>query len=69
MFTNILEECATSILRTTACLAYSSTLRVDVVHSSKTLVNIEQNAWHNIPEDSTLHSHCIKNLKTHAVEK
>jgi hypothetical protein len=30
-------------------------LKMEAVHSSETLVNFYQTAWHLIPEDSTLH--------------
>jgi hypothetical protein len=33
--------------------------------SSKTSVDFQWTTWHYIPEDSTLHNHCCKNLKSY----
>jgi hypothetical protein len=33
----------------------------------KMLLNFYQTIWHNIPEDSHLHTHCCENLKSHLV--
>jgi hypothetical protein len=47
-----------------SCLAYSSTLKMEVVTCfSKMLVDIQQTTQHYIPEDRTLHNHCYVNLK------
>lgn len=46
-----------------ACLAYYSTLKGEVLHSSKILVNFYQTICFQTPEDSTVHSHCHGNLK------
>jgi hypothetical protein len=41
---------------TVACLAYS-TLKMEAIGSSGTLVNFYQTTWRHIPEGSTLHNH------------
>jgi hypothetical protein len=41
------------------------TLVMEVVSSSETPVNICQTTWHNIPEDSHLHTCHHENLKSH----
>jgi hypothetical protein len=46
------------------CLAYSSTLNIEAVCSSQSLVGFHQTTWHFTPEDRTLHSHCCENLKS-----
>jgi hypothetical protein len=48
-----------------AWLAYFSTLRIEVVCSSKTSVNFYQATRRNIPEDNTLRSPRRENLKYH----
>jgi hypothetical protein len=45
-------------------LAYSSTLKMEAVHSSKTSVNFHQTTWHHIPEHSPLRSQWCENLKS-----
>jgi hypothetical protein len=37
--------------------AYSSTLKIEAICSSETLVDLQQTTWQYIPEDSTLHEH------------
>jgi hypothetical protein len=44
-------------------LVYSSTLKIDAVNASETLVNIYQTALLNIPEDRVLHRHRHKGHK------
>jgi hypothetical protein len=41
-------------------------LNMEVVHPSKTMVNMYQTTWYNISEDSILHSHYCENLKSYA---
>jgi hypothetical protein len=43
------------------------TLKV-VVSTSKTVVNIYQTAWHNMHEESHLHTCCYGNLKSHQIK-
>jgi hypothetical protein len=43
------------------------TLIMEAVSTSETLVNIYQTTWCNIPEDSHIHNHCRKNLKSHKI--
>jgi hypothetical protein len=45
-----------------------STQKIDVISSSGTLVFSQQTAWCYIPEDSTLHNHCCKNIKSYNPE-
>jgi hypothetical protein len=40
------------------------TLVKDALHSTETSV-LTRAAWHNIPEDTILHSHCRENLKSY----
>jgi hypothetical protein len=42
------------------CLVYSSTLKMEAVCSSETLVTFYQTTQRLIPEDSTLHNHCCE---------
>jgi hypothetical protein len=44
-------------------LAYSSTLKMNAVNTSETLVNIYQAALLNIPEDRVIHRHRHKDPK------
>jgi hypothetical protein len=48
-----------------AWLAYSSTLKMEEVYSSKTSIHFNEATWRNIPEDDSLHSHHRGNIKTH----
>jgi len=41
----------------------ASTLKMEAVCSSETLVNYDQTRWHYILGSGTLHSHCCENLK------
>jgi hypothetical protein len=41
------------------CPAYSSTLKMEAVHSSEALVNIYQTTWQHIPEDSLFHVNLV----------
>jgi hypothetical protein len=45
-----------------SCLAYSSTLKMEVTHSSESLVDFQWATWCFIPEDRTLHDHPSENL-------
>jgi hypothetical protein len=47
-----------------SCLAYSSTLKMEVTCSSGMSVDFHHNTWRYIPEDRTLQSHCCENLKS-----
>jgi hypothetical protein len=47
-----------------SCLAFSSTLKLVAVRSSKISMNFYQTIRRYIPEDSTLHSHRYANLKS-----
>jgi hypothetical protein len=42
------------LARSTASLAYPSTLKMETVYFSEMLVNFYQTMWHHIPEDNTL---------------
>jgi hypothetical protein len=46
-----------------SCLSYSSTLKMEAVHSSEMMVDVCQTAQLYILENNTLHSHCSENLK------
>jgi hypothetical protein len=48
------------VLLVTACLISSSTLKMDWISSSETLVN--PTTRHHIPEDSIVHSPCCENF-------
>jgi hypothetical protein len=47
------------------CLAYSSTLKLDVTYSSKTSVEFKRNIQRYIADDRTLHNHRCKSLKSY----
>jgi hypothetical protein len=49
----------------TACLAYSSTLKMEEVSSSGTSVNFYRTIRRYILEDSGFYTHCRENLKSH----
>jgi hypothetical protein len=49
LFTDMLPLSSVSKTKLAACLAYSSTLKMKVVHSSKMSVNIYQSTRRNIP--------------------
>jgi hypothetical protein len=40
-----------------SCSSYSSTLKMEVICSSKTSVNFQRTTWRYIAEDSTLPNH------------
>jgi hypothetical protein len=44
-------------------MADASILNMEVAHPSEMLVNVYQTKWHNIAEDSQLHSYYLENLK------
>jgi hypothetical protein len=73
VWTDILEECITSIFRVEkseppahagSLLADFSTLKMEVICSSETSVHT-RSTWRHIPEDSILHSHHRENLKSY----
>jgi hypothetical protein len=47
--------------------AYSSTLKMEAMCFSQTLVDFQWTTWHYIPEDSTLHNHHCENLKSYRI--
>jgi hypothetical protein len=47
-----------------SCLAYSSTLKMESICSSKMLVDVQQTTQRYIPEDRTLHNHNSETLKS-----
>jgi hypothetical protein len=47
------------------CILHTN-LNVEVVHLTKTMVNIHQTTWYNISEDSILQNRHCENLKSHA---
>jgi hypothetical protein len=51
--------------QTLIIMAYISTLMMEAVQTSETLVNSYQSTWCYNPEDSHLHSHRHENLKSH----
>lgn len=53
----------------TSSWAYSLTLKVEALRSFKILVNFYWTTQHSIPEDSTFHIHCYKNIKSKALMK
>jgi hypothetical protein len=48
-----------------SCLAYSSTLKMEVTHCSETMVDFHWTTQHNTLEDRTLHNHHCENLKSY----
>jgi hypothetical protein len=48
-----------------ACLAYSSTLKVEAVHFLCNVCELDNTTWHSIPEDATLYSHGHTDLSSH----
>jgi hypothetical protein len=49
-------------------LTVSIALMMEAENTSETFVNFYQTTWHNIPEDSHLHTHCRENLKSHQIK-
>jgi hypothetical protein len=45
----------------------SSTLKMEAVCSSETLVETQRTTSRHIPDDNTLHNHCCENLKSYTV--
>jgi hypothetical protein len=43
----------------------SSTLKMEAICSSETLVDAQRTTWRYIPEVDTLHNHCSENLKSY----
>jgi hypothetical protein len=50
-----------------SCMAYSSTLKMEVTCSSETLVHVPLNTECHIPEDRTIHNHRCENLKSYNI--
>jgi hypothetical protein len=50
-----------------ACSAYSSTLKMEVICFSETSVDFQRTARRYIPEYSTLHNHRCENLKSYII--
>lgn len=50
-----------------SCLAYHSSLKMEVTSSSRTLVDFLQSTWHFIPEDRYLHNYSCENLISYTV--
>jgi hypothetical protein len=48
-----------------SCLAYSSTLKMEVTCSSETLAGFQWTTQHYIPQDRTLHKNCCETLKSY----
>jgi hypothetical protein len=48
-------------------VAYSSTLKREVIYLSESSVEFQRAARFYIPEDSTLHNHCSQNLKSYII--
>jgi hypothetical protein len=46
-------------------LRFSQNLDDGAVSTSEMTVNVYETTWHNIPEDSHLHTHRCDNLKSH----
>jgi hypothetical protein len=49
------ELCFPPAFMLVSCLAYSSTLKMEAICSSKTSVETQRTTWRLIPEDDTLH--------------
>jgi hypothetical protein len=49
------------------CSAYSTTLKMEVICSSKMLVDFQWTTPCYITEDRTLHNHCCENLKSYMI--
>jgi hypothetical protein len=47
-----------------SCLAYPSTLKMEVTCSTETSVDFQRTTWRYIPEDRTLHNHRCENVKS-----
>jgi hypothetical protein len=50
----VMKNSLPSALTLTSCSAYSSTLKMEAICSSETLVDFQRTTWRYIPEDSTL---------------
>jgi hypothetical protein len=57
VLTDILEELTASIIRVVMMVVAASFPEMSV--------SIYQTTWCNIPEDSSLHTHCYESLKSH----
>jgi hypothetical protein len=55
------------ILMLVSCLAYTSSLKIEATHSSKTSVDFWRNKWSYISEDRTLYNHRYENLKSYTL--
>jgi hypothetical protein len=51
--------------RYSTSIALAMALMMEAVSTSETSVNIYQTKWHNIPEDSHIHTRRRENLKFH----
>jgi hypothetical protein len=60
-FRNILSP-SRHLIHAGFLLGWFSTLKIEVIHSSKTFVHI-WSTWHFIPEDGNIHNYCCENLK------
>jgi hypothetical protein len=58
---NVLASCFMLV----SCVAYSSTLEMEVMSSSQTSADFQWAKWHYISEDRTLHNHGCENLKSY----
>jgi len=52
-----------NILREQTSVMSRSTVLMEAEGFSETLVHMYHTAWHDIPEDSSLHSHCRESHK------
>jgi hypothetical protein len=50
-----------------SCLAYSSTLKVELICFSEMLVDFQQTTQRYIPNDRILHNHHCENLKSYFI--
>jgi hypothetical protein len=48
-----------------SCLAYSSTLKMEAIFSSKTSLDLQRTTWCYVAEDTKLHKHSCENLRSY----